>query len=180
MKKFFLFLICIFFLTGCSKQYAVTPVKEYLNKFRNHDVEVTSSLEELLRQEDLLKEQALLYELIMKKQYVDLEYEIKEETYNGDHAVIQVLVTVYDFSHSKNEALLEKNDKIDLYILEDGSFDKDSYINLQLKYMKNEKKRISYTVSFFVNFIHDEWVLETPDHVVLQKIHGLYDSKEED
>lgn len=174
MKKMILFLFLLFGITGCTNNHAEDPVREYLNKYRNHDKEVSSSIEELLRQEDLLKEQSELYELIMKKQYIDLEYQMKGETYHGNKAVITVDITVYDYQHSKEKAIEEREEKRDEYYLSDGTLLKDKFVNLQLKYMKEEKRRVKYTIDFDVTLHDKEWVLETPDYKVIEKIHGLY------
>ncbi len=180
MKKLLFVFLCLFCLCGCTNNHASDPVKEYLDKYRNHDKEVSSSIHELLRQEDLLKEQSELYELIMKRQYVDLEYEIESETYHGNKATIQVLITVYDYQHSKELAKEEKDKEREKYYLEDGTFLKEKYVNLQLEYMKKEQRRIHYTLLFSVTLQDKEWVLERPDYKVIEKIHGLYDYSLED
>lgn len=181
MKKIIIFfLICLLGVTGCTNNHAGYAVTEYLNKFKNHEKEVISSLDELLVEENLLKEQNELYKLIMKKQYVDLEYKIKDITYNGNKAVVKVLLEVYDYQNSKIEAkkIYEKN-KTD-YLDENGQINKEKYYNLQLKKMKEEKRRVKYTVEFNVNLHDKNWVLETPNREVIEKIHGLYNYEEED
>jgi len=167
--------LILFFVSGCTNNHASDPVKEYLNKFRNHDKDVSNSLAELLRQENLTKEQNELYELIMKRQYVDLEYKIKEETYNGIKAIITVDITVYDYQYSKEKAIEEREANKDEYYLSDGTYLKDKFVNLQLKYMKEEMRRVKYTIDFDVTLHNKEWTLETPDYKVIEKIHGLYD-----
>lgn len=180
MKKIIICLLFVFFLTGCTNNHATDPVKDYLNKYLNHDKEVLGALEELFRQENLEDEQQKLYDIIMKKQYTDLEYSIEEETYNGNKAIIKVLITVYDYQKSKQKALKEKNENVSMYTLPDGSLDFYKYMNLQLKYMKEEKSRVHYTVLFNVFLEDDEWFLETPDYKVIEKLHGLYNYLEED
>jgi len=179
MKKVIFLVIILFFISGCTPQSAVDPVCEYINKFRNHDSEVTSSIEELLRQENLLKEQDEMYRLIMKKQYVDLEYKVTKETYHGDRAIIEVELTVYDYEHSRIKSLEERNHHPEEFQLSDGSWDREKYVNLQLKYMKEETERVKYTVNFYVNLQDGTWVLENPEWEVLEKIHGLYRYQED-
>ena len=161
MRKIIL-IIFICFLVGCTSNDAVTPVKDYLNKFKNHDTEVTNAIEELLRQENLSQEQNDLYKLIMKRQYTDLEYKIVNEYYNGRHAIIYVDITVYDYINSRKEAL--KN-----------GLTKEEAINEQLKQMEKEKKRIQYTLEFHVYYQEERWILETPNTEIIEKIHGLYE-----
>ncbi len=179
MKKIILIICSILFLTGCTNTHATDPVKEYLEKYRNNDQEIQSSIEELLRQENLLEEQDEQYRMIMKKQYVDLEYKIKQETYNGDEAIIKVELTVYEYEHSRTEAEKYRNEKKSEYVNQDGTWNKEKYADLQLDYMKKEIKRVKYTVNFNVNLQEEKWILETPDHNIIKKIHGIYNYNED-
>ena len=126
-------LFFIFLLSGCVSNDAKTPVKDYLNAYQNHSDKVTVSLNELIKNENLTKEQQDIYELIMKKQYVDLTYHIDNVTYDGNKAIVIATIEVYDYNHSKEEALKEYENNPEL-----------NYKDLQLTYMKRENKRIIY------------------------------------
>ena len=156
-------LFLIFLLSGCVSNDAKTPVKDYLNAYQNHSDKVTVSLNELIKNENLTKEQQDIYELIMKKQYVDLAYHIDNVTYNGNKAIVTATIEVYDYNHSKEEAQKEYENNPEL-----------NYKDLQLTYMKRENKRIKYTLSFSAYLDNDKWVLENPDYITLQKIHGVF------
>lgn len=156
-------LFLIFLLSGCVSNDAKTPVKEYLNAYQNHSDKVTVSLNELIKNENLTKEQQDIYELIMKKQYVDLAYHIDNVTYAGNKAVVTATIEVYDYNHSKEEAQKEYENNPEL-----------NYKDLQLTYMKRENKRIKYTLSFSVYLDNDKWVIENPDYITLRKIHGVF------
>ena len=156
-------LFLIFLLSGCVSNDAKTPVKEYLNAYQNHSDKVTVSLNELIKKENLTKEQQDIYELIMKKQYVDLAYHIDNVTYAGNKAVVTATIEVYDYNHSKEEAQKEYENNPEL-----------NYKDLQLTYMKRENKRIKYTLSFSVYLDNDKWVIENPDYITLRKIHGVF------
>ena len=156
-------LFFIFLLSGCVSNDAKTPVKDYLNAYQNHSDKVTVSLNELIKNENLTKEQQDIYELIMKKQYVDLAYHIDNVTYNGNKAIVTATIEVYDYNHSKEEALKEYENNPEL-----------NYKDLQLTYMKRENKRIKYTLSFSAYLDNDKWVLENPDYITLQKINGVF------
>ncbi len=174
MKKILLLIGLFFFLTGCTKNEAKNPVIDYLELYRNHSNEVESSLDELIRDEDLLEGQQDIYRFIMKKQYVHLEYKIQDIIYNGNTAVVQAFITVYDYQHAKDEAKEEMESNLGDYLLEDGSIDIMKYKNLQLEKMKKETERIHYTIHFKVKLENETWTLETPDYTVLQKLHGIY------
>ncbi len=172
MRVFFLIFLCLFFC-GCTKTDARFEVESYLNKFKNHDELVRQSLNDILEEQQLDDEDKSLYELIMKRQYTDLEYKVKDEKYNGDEAVISVLITVYDYENSKNLALEEINDNPFKYDT------LDERLHLILKKMDEEEKRIDYSIDFKVFYYDDKWVLDKPSISVLEKIHGIYDYEDD-
>ena len=125
--KIFIFL-CLFLFSGCVSNNAKTPVIDYLNAYQNHSEKVTSSLNELIQNENLNTKQQEIYALIMKKQYVDLTYHIDNVIYNGNKAIVIATIEVYDYNHSKEEALKEYENNPEL-----------NYKDLQLTYMKKRK-----------------------------------------
>ncbi len=175
MRKFFVLLILCFFLTGCVNISAPDAVKEYLEKIRNHDQNIVASLEDKEEKEKLTEAQAKLYDLIMKRQYVNLEYKIVHETYNGNHATIEVEMEVYDYIHSQKEALEYVQKHQSEFLEKDGTIDQNKYKNLQLEYMDKEKNRILYTISFDCVLNEDSWEIIEPKTVDMEKIQGIYD-----
>ena len=172
MKKILIIFLSIL-LCGCTKTDARYEVENYLNKFKNHDERVISSLDELLKNENIDDEDKDLYKLVMKRQYTNLEYKIKEEKYNGDEATITALITVYDYENSKNNALEKINNEPSEYDTEEKK------LHLILKMMDEEEKTIDYTLDFKVTYQDDKWQLEKPNMTILEKIHGIYDYEED-
>ncbi len=160
--KIFLFL-GLFLFSGCVSNNAKTPVIDYLNAYQNHSKKVTSSLNELIQNENLNAKQQEIYALIMKKQYVDLKYHIDNVTYDGDKALVSATIEVYDY----NNAVKKANEAYE-------TNKEQSYKDLQLDYMKKENKRIKYTLTFLVYLDNDTWKLENPNYITLQKIHGIF------
>lgn len=160
--KIFLFL-SLFLFSGCVSNNAKTPVIDYLNAYQNHSKKVTSSLNELIQNENLNAKQQEIYALIMKKQYVDLKYHIDNVTYDGDKARVNATIEVYDY----NNAVKKANEAYE-------TNKEQSYKDLQLDYMKKENKRIKYTLTFLVYLDNDTWKLENPNYITLQKIHGIF------
>ena len=168
MRKIIIIIFSCFIFGGCIKTDARFEVESYLNKFKNHDEAVVSSLNDIL--DELDDEDEELYELVMKRQYTDLEYKIKEERYNADEAFITVLITVYDYEKSKNDALKEIGNE---------GVSAEERLHLILKKMDEEEKRINYTIDFKVFYQDDKWQLEKPSYEVLEKIHEIYDYEED-
>ena len=175
MRKLWILLSICFFFTGCVNITAPDAVKEYLEKIRNHDQRVISSIEEKNEKEEWTESQAKLYDLIMKRQYVNLEYKIVHETYNGNIANIEVEIEVYDYVHSQNEALEYVQKHQNEFLEEDGGIDQNKYKNLKLEYMNKEKNRILYTISFECVFNENSWEMKELKTVDVEKIQGIYD-----
>ena len=77
MKKFLVAFVLLFGLVGC----------EYVDD-RN----------------ELDDDQKGTYKEILKKQYSDMKYEITDEKYDGDNAVVTVKLTVYDLYKVQKDA----------------------------------------------------------------------------
>ena len=84
-KMLFLFWMC-FLLTGCVSHTAKDAVVEYLEKFRNHDKEILNFYQPIIQEENYTEEQKKLFELVMKRQFVYLKYEIQNMIYDGNKA----------------------------------------------------------------------------------------------
>lgn len=179
MKKIILVLICFILGCGCSTNKASDAAIEYINKYKNHNEEVMISLKDLIKNENITKEQSNIYTLIMKKQYDDLTYKVIEEIYNGNQATVKLEISVYDYVRSKEEAKTYMEEHKEEFYLSDNTFNEMKYQNLQLKYMEEETKRIKYTLEFEVLYTNDKWQLETPNYKIIQKIHGIYDYQKE-
>ena len=161
MKKYLVFFLCIFCLVGCTNKSSKEAVIEYLEKYRNFTAEIEESLMKDLESVNWTKEQKEKYILLMKKQFVNLKYKIKEEIYNGEEATVLVDITVYNYHNSKREALKEQDES-------------QNYIDKVLEKMNNETHTIKYTLVFKTNYKEGVWVLEQPSEETLKKIEGVY------
>ena len=161
MKKYLVFFLCILCLVGCTNKSSKEAVIEYLEKYRNFTAEIEESLMKDLESVNWTKEQKEKYILLMKKQFVNLKYKIKEEIYNGEEATVIVDITVYNYHNSKREALKEQDES-------------QNYIDKVLEKMNNETHTIKYTLVFKTNYKEGVWVLEQPSEETLKKIEGIY------
>lgn len=109
MKKFILYFSCIMaviLLSGCSMDNTPTKkVENFLDSYRNQDETVINQLKDMVDMDNLMNEdQKNTYSDIMKRQYEDLTYEIKDEVIDGDNATVTVEIEVYDYYKVNQEA----------------------------------------------------------------------------
>ena len=152
MKKWFIGLLCMISLVGCSlgKDMTNTPTKKveaYLDGYKSLDDSVIEDIDDLLTDTEYTLEQRTRYKDLMKKHYKDIQYEIKDEKINGDKA------TVED---------------------EEGNYSEEEYYNYQLDQMEKVEDKVKYTVTFYLTKVNNDWVMDELSESNKQKIHGIY------
>ncbi len=177
MKKIIVLLIGILFFVGCN-DLTNTPTKkveEFLGKYQMHDEEVLSQLEEVMDNEVMMTEnQKNEYEEIMKKQYKDLTYKIKDEVIEGDNATVEVEIEVYDYYavNDKLNTYIEENQE-EFYDEEENIID-EKYMDKKIEYLKEVTEKVTYTLNLTLTKDEDNWKLDNITETERQKIHGLY------
>lgn len=177
MKKFLLLIISLFLLVGCESvmNNPTKRVEVFLNKYQTMDSEVLSQLDDTLNNDGTLTDnQKEEYKEIMKKQYQNLTYTIKDEEVDGDDATVKVEIEVYDFNKAMNDAdryLLEHQEE---FIDENNNVDNEKFMDYKISQMKNTKEKVKYTLEFTLTKNDNKWQLDDVDEVTRQKIHGIY------
>lgn len=180
MKKIFLFLLVVIglvTLTGCNTMMN-TPTKKVekmLSMYQTKDKDVLDQLDEVLLSESILDNDLKdRYRELMKKQYGDLSYQIKNETIDGDTAVVEVEIEVYDYNSAivnvEND-LIENNGN---YMDDSGNLLTSVYNEEKIRLMENVKNRVTYTINLTVSKIDDEWIVDDLTETERMKLHGLY------
>ena len=177
MKKLLLILFGIVFVVGCANLMN-TPTKkvEYLlSKYQKNDEEVLKQLSDTLVSETVLEDsQKERYKNIMKKQYSNLTYVVKNEAIDGKTAVVEVEIEVYDYSKAITEIennLLENSEK---YKDNKGEINNTLYNDDKLSALENMKDRVKYTINFTLSKVDEEWIVDDLTETERMKIHGLY------
>lgn len=103
------FLLCVILLltiSGCSLSNTPTMrVEKFLDSYKNKDKNVLTELKEMIDSDGLMNDnQKDDYSNIIKKQYSDLTYDIKDEKIDGNKAVVTAEIEVYDFYKTNKEA----------------------------------------------------------------------------
>lgn len=205
MKRFLLYFSCIMaivLLSGCSMDNTPTgKVENFLDNYKNHDDNVIEQLGDMVNMDGLMDEaQKSTYTDIMKKQYEDLSYEIKNEVIDGDTATVTAEIEVYDFYRVNQDAEAYYNSNPGEFSDDNGTSDgglvgdvvegaedaaddtagamtsDQKYVEYRLGKLKEAEDRVTYTIDFTLTKNDEEvWTLNEIDDMTRQKIHGLYE-----
>ena len=176
MKRIVIILSIFILLTGCGK-LSNTPTKRVEELFDNYKMlseNVVKDLNDTVNKEDTFNEsQKELYKDIIKKQYNNLVYEIKDEYINGDNAIVQVQITVKDFNKILKEAELYFNENQDEFEDINGNY-LSKYIDYRLEKLKDAKETVTYTLNISLTLKDKKWELNPLSNNDLEKISGIY------
>ena len=180
MKRLLL-LFCLLMLTACSvniDDIDNTPTKkveEYLNNYQSLSSDVVSDLDIVVERENTFNlEQKDKYRKLMKKNFQNMSYKVKDETVNGDTAEVEVEINVYDYYKINKDAdnyLLEHRDEF----ITDGVYDEAKFIDYKLDKMSKNTDKVKYTIYF--NLSKDDkgdWSLDEVSESDEDKILGIY------
>ena len=157
MKKVLYAFLAIVLLTGCSctANMGNTPTKkveEYLNKYQTNDDDVVSDLDDVLTNDTTLTDaERSDYNDFMKTHYRDMQYEIKNETIDGDVATVDAEVTVRSYANAVNEANDYRLNNADVFD------DNNTFARYRLDRLKEVTDTETYTITFHLTKENEEW-----------------------
>ena len=173
-KKLLIFLFLILFISGCGTK--TTPKGEVQKLFLSYNSlssDLLIQLDNVMSTENLNEAQKNEYKDILKKQYEDLKYKIKDEVIDDDKAVVTVEIEVYNLRKSIDNAdnYLENNrDEFNV----NNVFSNEKFWDYKLEQMKNENERVNYILELSLTKIDKDWHLDNLLETDREKIHGLY------
>lgn len=177
MKKLIFTLFITLLLVGCG-DISNTPTKQvegFFNHYQTLDKNVLDDLDKVISKEDSFSQgNSEEYREIIKKQYKDLIYKIKEEKVNADVATVTVEITVTDFSRILAEASDYKNNHQDEFIGPTGEYQETLYSDYVISKMKDAKERVKYTLDIKLSKIDEKWQIDNIDDDTEDKILGIY------
>lgn len=177
MKKIIIFVLMITLLTGCNKLMN-TPTKKVeamLNNYVTLNKSVLDDLDNTLLSETIMTpDQKEHYKNILKRQYQNMSYEIKNETIDGKTAVVEVEIKVFDYYKINQESEKYFNNNQSEFKLEDGTIDLTKYNEYKLNALDKADSKVTYTLNLTLSQDNDNWVLDDLTDVEISKIHGLY------
>ena len=202
MKKYIIALT-ILFLSACTLGKASTPkqiVSSFLDKYKNQDSTILSQLDDTINSEYTNDDYKERYKTLMINQYKNLEYKIKDEIVEGDNAVVEAEITVYDYGSAIRNAndYLNNNQKefmmdqptIDMENANDETtkdteddklttdplknYDENKFIDYKLNQMENVTDKVTYNIEFTLTKVDGVWQLDSLSSADMEKLHGIY------
>ena len=115
-----------------------------------------------------------MYKDIMKKHYQNLSYEIKNETIDGDEAIVTVEISVTDFKKVLDEANNYMNNNMEEFYDENGNYSISKFNDYKLNKLKDAKDKVRYTLEISLSKVNDEWQVNTQNQITYDKINGIF------
>ena len=138
MKNKFLIILLlgITILTGCQLSNNPTSKTEaFLSDYQMLEDNIPINYTNLIKDTNLTADEKEEYENLIKKQYRNLSYEIKEETIDGNNATVIVEIKVMDYKE-----IFNKYNKAN-YISEE-------YHKLIIEDLQKNTELVTYTIDF--------------------------------
>ena len=177
MKKLLFLVVTSILLLGCNN-LSNTPTKkaeEFLKKYQALDNSVLTDLNKVVDEDSSLNEsQKNTYKDIMKKHYQSLSYEVKDETVDGNKAVVTVEISVTDFKKVLDEANNYMNNNPEQFEDENGDYSVSRFNDYKLEQLKEAKDKVRYTLELKLTKVNDVWTVDTLTQDIYDKINGVY------
>lgn len=168
MKKIVSLFIFLLLLVGCSLSNSPTSrVEDLLNKYQTLDSDISSGINDVLKEENLNDSQKDRYRKVIEKQYKGLTYQIKDERIDGDTAIISTEIEVMDYKKVINET--------NSYYQSINNYTVEDYNNTKLDKLEKAKDKVKYTIDFEVKKDKNgNWKLSSLSNEAIKKIQGMY------
>ena len=179
MKKFFYIMCMLLLLCGCNmldmKNTPTKQVERFFNNYQILDKDVLSSIDDIVLTKTYLTEkQKDEYRDILKNHYEKLDYEIIEETINGDKASVKVEIEVYDYTKTIQKVEEMKLIHEEQFYNDNNEYSEELYQDYKLKQLKDTKDRVKYTLYITLTKVDDKWTVDILSSIDQDKILGIY------
>lgn len=149
-------------------------VENMMNRYIKNDQEIMNELDATLTEQKLTKAQMTRYKEIIKDEYSNIKYDIKDEKIDGDEAKVELQIEVKDLYKASKKAgdyLLDHTEEF----YTDDVYDETKFKDYKLKMMEEMTDTIKYTI--FIELSNEDgiWTIHELDQETLEKIHGIYD-----
>lgn len=173
MKKL-LVILSLFLLVGCELNN--TPIKKVEKFFSNYQIlheDVITDLDQMVNSTNYNQDQKERYKALLKKQYRNMTYLIKEETEDGNNAYVSVEIEVINYglvlSETQNYLNTNRNE-----FIENGFYNESKFLTYQLDNLEKAKERIKYTITVTLTKVDGKWQINDLTDTMEDKINGVY------
>ena len=165
MKKLILLVVFAFLMVGCSMANNPTAVVENLfSKYQKVDGDINAGIDSVLDEQNLTDVHRERYRKLLEKQYKNLSYEVKDETIDGDNAVVVVEIEVIDYHKAINDLTFDSS-----------IYTKESFDEEKLNRLEGMNDKVTYTLELTLTKDTDgNWRLNALTNEQIKKIQGMY------
>ena len=161
MKKIVLIISIIFIITACSlNNNPNSKTEELLGKYQRLDNSIIISPSVLANDNNLSISLEKEYNNLIKKQYKNMTYEIKDTIEDGDKAIVKVEIEVINYKKTINNMTGKVGDK---------------YHKKLIKKLNNTNNKTTYTIE--INLTKDnngKWSINPLTNEIENKLLGIY------
>ena len=159
----FVSLVVFFLLMGCAiDNTPVAQVEDLLGSYQRVDDNISIYPYMLTYSDSLDSDIEERYKKIIRKQYQNMSYEIKDDSVDGDTAVVKVEVKVLDF-----KSIIEKYNYSD--------YSNSEYDKILVEGLEGAKEKVVYTIDFALSKNSGgEWQVDDLTTDMNHKLLGIY------
>lgn len=144
-----------------------SKVEELMAKYQSLDADIENEIEGVLSDLNLTLNQKKDFRKLLRNQYKNLSYNIKDEEVDGDSAIVSVEVEVIDYK----DAITVVDDS---YIGRDD-YTVEEYNNDKIKELKKAKEKVTYNLDIELNKdSNGEWNVLSLSNLEKKKLQGMY------
>ncbi len=164
-KKLIILSLFLFMLVGCSMgNNPKSKVEEVMMKYQKVDGDIMSGINEVIAEGNFTDDHAARYRELLTKQYKNLSYEIKNETIDGDNAIVTVQVEVLDYKNAISDLTFDST-----------IYTKESFDEEKLNRLESVNSKVTYTIDLALTKDTDgKWRLDALTNEQIKKIQGMY------
>lgn len=159
----FVSLMVFFLLMGCAiDNTPVAQVEDLLGSYQRVDDNISIDPYMLTYSDSLDSDIEERYKKVIRKQYQNMSYEIKDDSVDGDTAVVKVEVKALDF-----KSIIEKYNYSD--------YSNSEYDKILVEGLEEVKEKVVYTIDFTLSKNSSgEWQVDDLTTDMNHKLLGIY------
>lgn len=165
MKKIFVLVVITLLLVGCDMANTPTSmVDDLFSKYQKLDNDIDSGIDSVLDEQNLTSEHRDRYRKLLENQYKNLSYEIKNETIDGNNAIVTVEIEVIDYKQAVSDLTFDST-----------IYTKESFDEEKLNRLENANNKVTYTLDLsFTKDDDNKWKINALTNEQIKKIQGMY------